>query len=107
MLITKPPASGDIIAMKLITGEEVIAKLKTDNGTALVVSKPIAVGMSPQGVGFMPFMISADEDAEMVFPSSMVVTHVVVRKELKDAYIQNTSGIVPANGPLPSGLVSG
>ncbi len=106
MLITKPPASGDIIAIKLVTGEEIIAKLKTVNEVALVVSKPIAIGMSQQGIAFMPFMVSADEDAELVFAHSMVVTHIIARQELKDAYIQNTSGITPASG-LPEGLIKG
>lgn len=106
MLISKRPEAGDIVAIKLITGDEVIAKLKTDNGNALVVSKPISIVMSPQGVVLLPFMIGANEDAEMVFSTAMVVTYVTARKELKDAYIGQTSGITPASG-LPAGLIKG
>lgn len=105
MLIQQRPEQGTIIAVKLISGDEIVGKIERINATELVVSKPIAIGISAQGVGFAPFMVSADDDISLTFNLAQVITYTQVRKEIKDAYIQSISGITPA-GSLPEGLIS-
>lgn len=110
MFIKKNIEKGSILAMKLSTGEEIIAKVISHDVGAdkLVVSKPIAVGMGPNGsVGFMPYMMGlADDGDDLTFNMRYhVVTYANAREELKNAYIQNTSGITPAGGSMPEGLV--
>lgn len=107
MLLTKKLEVGDIITIKLVTGEEIIGKLKALGDKVLEISKPIAIGMSPQGIALLPFMISADEEVNLSFDMKMVVTYTPTRQELKDAYIENTTGITTASGLLPGGLVKG
>ena len=106
MLIKQKPEKGTIVAVKLISGDEIVGKIERLNATELVVSRPIAIGLSPQGVGFAPFMLSAAEDATLTFKLEQVITYVQAREEIKNAYIQSTSGITPAGaGSLPEGLV--
>ena len=103
MFSNKKLAAGSIVVMKLITGEEVIAKLINDTD-GLFVSKPIAIGMTQNGLALMPFMMGIADDASMRFSMDKVVTYLEARKEVKDAYIQNTTGIVPAGG-VPEGIL--
>lgn len=109
MFIKKNIEKGSILAMKLSTGEEIIAKVISHDVGAdkLVVSKPIAVGMGPNGsVAFMPYMLGLADDGEIILNMRFhVVTYANAREELKNAYIQNTSGITPAGGSMPEGLV--
>jgi len=106
MLIQQKIETGTIVAVKLVGGEEILGKLERQNATELVISKPIAVGLSPQGVGFAPFMISSTDDVSLTFKLEHVVTYTPARKEIKNAYIESTSGITPAGaGSLPEGLV--
>ena len=110
MFFDKKIEAGTIISIKLVSGDELIAKLVALGDKVMRVSKPIAVAMAPNGsVAFIPFMLGADEDAELSFELNKVVTYVTARKELRDAYIQNTSGLVTASeGSIPGrGLVGG
>ena len=105
MLIQQRPEQGTIVAVKLTSGDEIVGKIERINATELVVSKPIAIGISAQGVGFAPFMVSADDDISFTFNLAQVITYIEAREEIKNAYIQSTSGITPA-GSLPEGLIS-
>ena len=106
MLIEKKLKENDIIAMKLISGDEIVAKLKLNSEYVVEVSKPIAIGISPQGAVFAPFMITSSEDVEMTFDKKHILSMIKVRKEVEDAYIQQTSSITRATG-LPADLSAG
>jgi len=106
MLMEQKPKIGKIVAVKLISGDEIVGKIEVLNAKEIVISKPIAIGISQQGVGFAPFMLSASEDAPLTFKLEQVITYTLAREEIKNAYIQSTSGITPAgSGNLPEGLV--
>ena len=109
MLIQKKVTAGSIITVKLMTGDELVTKLvaSDDGKSTITISKPIAVGMAQDGsVAFMPFILGAPAEIEMTFEMSKVLTYFEARKEIKDAYIQNTSGITPASaGSLGEGLI--
>jgi len=106
MLIEQKLEKGTVVAVKLISGDEIVGKIERLNATELVILKPIAIGLSGQGIGFGPFMLSAADDVALTFKLEQVVTYVQAREEIKNAYIQSTSGITPAgSGNLPEGLV--
>ncbi len=106
MLLEQKPEKGTVVAIKLISGDEIVGKIERLNATEIVVSKPISIGITPQGVGFAPFMVSVVDDATLVFKLEQVITYAPAREEIKNAYIQSTSGITPAGtSSLPEGLV--
>jgi len=109
MLIKKSIEKGSIIAIKLVTGDELVAKVVSHDvgADSLVISRPIAVGMAPNGsVAFIPFMLGAAEHVEITLNMDKIVAHTTAREELKNAYIQNTTGIVTAGaGSVPDGLI--
>ena len=63
--------------------------------------------MTQNGVAFIPYMLGASENAELTFDlRHHIVTYTIAREELKNAYIQNTTGLVTAGpGSVPEGLI--
>ena len=56
MLINKGFSSGDIISLKLINGEELIARFDEESTDSIKVLKPLCVTLNGQGLGMMPWM---------------------------------------------------
>lgn len=109
MLVKKNIKKGSIIAIKLVTGDEIVSKVVSHDVGAniLVISKPIAVAMAPNGsIAFIPYMVSAPDDVELTLNMDHIVTQTPARDELKNAYIQNTTGLVAAGSGAPKGLLS-
>ena len=61
MLINKSRVSeGDIIALKLVNGDEIVAKLVKDNGDSWELDRPCTVMPSAQGIGLIQSLFTAD-----------------------------------------------
>lgn len=113
MLVQKTPSNGDVVTLKLISGEEVVARLKDMTMDSLEVSKPLSVGLSPNGqVGMVPFMVGLNDDAVVTFDRNHILVISAARKEMSDAYTASTSNIVPASagtgghGGIPGGGIT-
>lgn len=109
MLIEKAVGDNDVVAVKLVSGEEIIGKIiskPVDPNYQLVLSKPVVLGMQQApngdvGLGFGPFMLGIDDDVKITLEQSSYITMVKARGEIEKAYIKSTTGLeVP-----PSGLV--
>lgn len=91
--------TGDVVCFKIVSGEEVIARVKTFDPLKITVAKPVTlqmqmVGPGQMGVGFAPFMVSADDTQEITFPrSAMVVEPIVASKQVMNGYTKATSNI--------------
>ena len=55
MLIDKGISAGSVVTLKLVSGEEIIAKYVEDSSDSIKISKPMSLSMSPKGLGMMPF----------------------------------------------------
>ena len=109
MLITKKIEENDIVAVKLISGEELVGKLIKHN--PLELAKPIVLGMQQQpnpttgqvevGLGFAPFMLGMEDGGNITLEPGAYIVILKARDEIKQAYIKSTTGLdVP-----PSNLV--
>lgn len=101
----------EIIALKLVTGEEVIGEVKEtlDKSGAILLIKPrvITIMRSPdgrQGLGLVPFSMS-NMDATVSFSKDHVMCQLEPMKQVVDVYLQETSGIQLASSVPPSPLV--
>lgn len=83
---------GEVVSIKLISGEEIIAKLEEETTDYIKVSRPLTVSIGPQGLGMMPFVFLAKTDT-----IKLNMNHVMVlaesKKDAADQYIQGTTGI--------------
>lgn len=101
MLLNKPYSKDDIICFKLVNGDEIVAKLVEEKSNSWLVAKPCTVIPSPQGLGLMQSLFSADINKDVELKSEHVMFHAPVIKQLEDHYIQTTTGIqTVSKGPI-------
>jgi len=93
-------AANDILAAKLVSGEEIVAKVIEVNDKEFVIVRPMAMTIVPQGnsatVAFMPWTLGIAEDAKIRLVRTQIIAYSKARKEAADGYIRNTSNIIPA-----------
>lgn len=108
MLIEKKPTVGDLIAVKLVTGEELVGRIEENpagsNAGDLTLKAPVGWMLTQQGVMPAPVMVTAEEKPTITISATAIITRTKPRKEIGDAYIQITTGIQPA---APGSLVGG
>ena len=85
---------GDIITIKLMSGEEVVAKLEEDQSEVIKVAKPRAVVNIPQkGIGLGPFVFTVSQTAVIDIYKKNVVCYAETEDGMARQYRQGTSGL--------------
>ncbi len=93
MLIDKGVSEGEVITLKLTSGEELVAKLVEDGPVYYKLSKPHVIGMGPQGPGLMPYLFTVSRDKDVKLNKSVVTVVEATDKQFADQFIQTTTGI--------------
>lgn len=95
MLINKPLQAGDTVTIKFNSGEEIIARLEEAPGTDKVkISKPVSLVSSGEGVGFAPWLFSADPEASTLSVNMAgVLVLAPTASQAASAYIKQTTGL--------------
>lgn len=96
MLISKGAVAGEVVTLKLASGEEVIGKLVEETDTHYVVERPLTLVMTPQGMGLQPWLLTVDAKKSIRFPKDKVVVCESTVKDMSDQYLQGTTGIALA-----------
>jgi len=105
MLTIQPPYKiNDVVTIKLVSGEELIAKLTEINTDSFTVTRPLVFTINPQNGQAMiiPWLMSVEpkEPTPMTINKSATIVVTKTVKQIADNYTQATSGIVTA----PAGL---
>lgn len=88
-----------IAVFKLSSGEEFICKVVEETDSTYVVSNPLTLGQSAQGVQFMPIMMLADPDKNIEVPKPVIVG--TPQSNIESQYESLTSGIaLPSKGSI-------
>ena len=93
MLIDIPYKNGDVVSLKLSSGEEVVGRLEEEKGDGMVLTKPMMLTAAEQGLGLAPFMFSVAHDAKFLIKSANVLCVTKTEKEFANQYLQNTTGL--------------
>ena len=93
MLIDKGVSAGEVITLKLTSGEELVARLDSETDTHYKLTKPMVIGMGQQGPGLMPYLFTVSPDKTIPLLKSTVTVAVTSDKVFADQYIQNTTSI--------------
>ena len=96
MLISKGVAVGEVITLKLTSGEELVAKLTEETDGYYKLSKPMVIGMGPNGPGLMPYLFTVHPDKEIKLLKSTVTVAEATDKQFADQFIESTTGIALA-----------
>jgi hypothetical protein len=100
MLINKGYGAGDIVCFKIVTGDEVVAKIVEETEAGFVVNRPCTVIPSQQGLGLMQSMFSADINNNVLLKREHVIMHATVITDIENHYIRTTTGIQPAKSGI-------
>lgn len=92
MLIQKPLSVGDTVTVKLISGEEVIARFESEDDSHFYVSKPVTLAGNAQGMGFVPWIMSSLPD-RIRLNKSTIITYGQTQEQIAKAFIEATSSI--------------
>ena len=93
MFIDKGISAGEIITLKLTSGEELIAKLVEETMLHYKLSRPLVIGMGPKGPAMMPYLFTVHPDKDILLNKSAVTVVSASDKDFSDQYIQGTTGI--------------
>lgn len=96
MLISKGVSEGEVITLKLTSGEEIVAKLVEDGPVYYKLKNPQVIGMGPKGPGLMPYLFTVSPDAEIKLQKSTVTVAEATDKQFAKQFIESTTGIALA-----------
>ena len=95
MLLEKPLQSGDVVSLKLINGDEIIARLEADDQHGITINRPLAITAGPQGLGMIPWIFLGSKDT-VTLKREHVFAMIPSKKDAADQYMQGTTGIALA-----------
>ena len=93
MLIDKGVTIGEVVTIKLTSGEELIAKLVEEQASAYKISKPLVLSMNQKGLGMIPFLFTVNPDKDIKINKTAVVTIETTDSEFANQYLAGTTGI--------------
>jgi hypothetical protein len=93
MLIDKGVTVGEVITLKLTSGEEIVAKLVAETDSFYRLSRPMVIGMGERGPGLMPYLFTVNPEKEVKLLKTTVTVAEATDKAFADQFVQSTTGI--------------
>ena len=82
-----------VYTFKLNSGEELIAKVIQSGGEFIQIEEPVSIAPSQQGMQMIPSIFTADPKGEFRLNSNSVVMYAETDDNIKDKYLEATTGI--------------
>lgn len=92
-----------IRVFKLVTGEEIITKVLSEDEKVFTIEKPLQMGMTQRGFQFAPVAMMMDMDKLIDLSKEKIVMQGPPVKELENQYESAISGIAL---PQKSGIIT-
>jgi hypothetical protein len=96
MLIDKGVSVGEVITLKLTSGEELVGKLVEDGTSYYKLGRPMVIAMGAKGPGLMPYLFTVSPDKDIKIAKGTVTVAEATDKQFADQFIQSTTGIALA-----------
>ena len=93
MIIEKPLAAGDTVTIKTTAGEEIVARLVEAKPNSYIVSKPLAVMATQQGIGLGPLAFTINPETKVEINTSAVLFVAKTDSEMAKQYVSSTTGL--------------
>jgi hypothetical protein len=101
LLNVKKTIVGEVVAVKLVNGQEIITKLISIEGSTYTLSRPYVLMLVRDADGtptvtFAPFSMGIDDNRDTTYEidrAQMIFTPVAARADAAKQYLQTTSGI--------------
>jgi hypothetical protein len=93
MIIDKGVSVGEVITLKLTSGEELVAKLAEETATYYKLNRPMVIGMGQQGPGLMPYLFTVHPDKAVKLLKTTVTVAEATDETFAKQFLEQTSGI--------------
>jgi hypothetical protein len=93
MLLEKSIKSGDVVTLKLTSGEEVISRFEEENSHGYKISKPMVLSMTQKGVGMIPYLFTVNPNTSIVINHSAIAVLSTTDEDFAKQYTTSTTGI--------------
>lgn len=93
MIQNKKYEEGDIVAIKLVTAEEVIAKVVEDSTDSIKLMKPMMLVHTPKGLAMSQFMMMQDVKDAVELQRSNIVAMTKANSVASGQYSQTVTSI--------------
>jgi hypothetical protein len=93
MLIEAPYKVGDVVSLKLSSGEEILGRLEAEVENNVTLKKPMVLIAQEKGLGLAPFMFSVSPDGKFVMKTTSISCMAKTELEISKQYTAQTSGI--------------
>jgi glycine cleavage system H lipoate-binding protein len=97
MLIEAQYKVGDVVSIKLSSGEEMIARFEDENDDVVTVAKPYILIAAQNGMALAPYMFTIAPDTKVKLKINNVICIVKSAKDASDMYIKQSTGIAIAS----------
>lgn len=85
---------GEVYTLKLISGEEVVARVNAIEDHYLLLHDPVSVAPGPQGLGLMQSLFTANPKDPARLNINSVTIYALTDESVKSKYIEATTGLV-------------
>jgi hypothetical protein len=93
MLLEKTIKEGDIVTLKLTSGEELITRYEGEDAESIKISRPLALVAGGKSLGMIPWIFLAESDTFKLQKRSVVVGPIISKKDAAAQYLEGTTGI--------------
>jgi hypothetical protein len=93
-----------IYTIKIANGDEVVTKvIDVDADGNYIIAKPLTVVPGPQGIQMIMSLFTANPDKSYLLNKSQCSIIALARDEVRDSYIEATTGIKPVSNKILMG----
>lgn len=94
----------EIYTFKLLSGEEIVARLVCKYADHYEIKQPISMVLGPQGLQMMPSLFSSNPDKNTLINMHSIAMASEPRMDVRDKYVEATTGIaVPGSKQIITG----
>lgn len=93
MLIDKGVTPGEVITIKLTSGEELVAKLVEEHSDHIKITKSMVLTAGPNGLAMVPYLFTVEQDKEIKMSKSTITVIAPTMKPAADQYLSSISNI--------------
>ena len=90
---------GNLITLKLVSGEEVIAKFKTLTSDYISIEKALVLMQGPQGLAFGTFFSTAEQKEPININKDKITSNANINDKIKNEYERIFSTIKAPDKP--------
>ena len=77
---------GDLITLKLASGEEVIAKYKGNDDSSVSIEKALVLMQGPQGLAFGTFFSTANQEEVIMISKLQIISIAFINDKIEGEY---------------------